>query len=193
MKRFLILGVLISFLLGGIFYFTNNSVQRNQPKQQAAYWFILQRKSNKEFLYKGMPGSKEKSQLVKTFVVKAGIPGQRPTPLPKLLGKEYWVIVAKQSSKDNPETAPYFLTLNIPAPSEEPYGPAPYKECNGQQCDWILPGAFGLHGVNGDETRLAKQNSGSSGCVRHKDADITYLYNVLDPKRDEIRYYIEDI
>jgi hypothetical protein len=31
------------------------------------------------------------------------------------LGKEYWLITKKESAKENPETAPYFLTLNIPA------------------------------------------------------------------------------
>ena len=68
----------------------------------------------------------------------------------------------------------------------------PYTECNGQ-CNWILPGAFGLHGVNGDLSRLSIENPGSSGCIRHSDEDITYLYNNLDPQKEEIRYYIEDI
>ncbi len=173
---------LVSFLL--------NKQEKPEPLPQK-YWFVLHRKANKEELFQGVPGDKKNSSLVKTFQVKAGIPGERPTPLPKLLNKEYWLITDKQEQKDNPETAPYFLTLNIPAPTEEPYGPTPYNECNGQ-CHWILPGAFGLHGINGDPTRLSAADPGSSGCIRHKDEDVTYLYNLLDPKREEIRYYIED-
>jgi lipoprotein-anchoring transpeptidase ErfK/SrfK len=129
--------------------------------------------------------------LLKTFSVKTGIPEERPTPLPQLVGRDYWLITDKASSKDNPETAPYFLTLNIPAPESSPYGPSPYDECNGQ-CNWILPGAFGLHGVNGDKTKLAEENPGSSGCIRHTDEDITYLYNLLDLRKEKVRYYIED-
>lgn len=156
------------------------------------FWLLLWRKSNVEFLYKGVPGSARESQLVKVFFVKTGIPGEKPTPLPKLLGRDYWVLVNKESSEGNPETAPYFLTLDIPVTEEEPFGPVPYTECNGQ-CNWILPGAFGLHGVAGDETRLSKENSGSSGCIRHKDEDITFLYNLFNPDIKEVRYYIEDI
>lgn len=164
---------------------------------------MLHRKSNKEYLYYGVPGAKEQSVLKKTFIVKTGIPGERPTPLPKLLNRDYWLIIKKESSSQNPETAPYFLTLNIPAPEVEPYGPEPYKECNdpafagsygeAKQCNWVLPGAFGLHGINGDISRLSYENSGSSGCIRHTDEDITYLYNLFDPEKENIRYYIEDI
>jgi len=172
----------------------------NQKKQNAAstvkpqekHWLLLHRKSNKEYLFLGEPGIKEKSKIIKEFIVKTGIPGERPTPLPKLLGRDYWVIVNKLNSSDNPETAPYFLTLNIPTKDLEPYGPEPYTECNGQ-CNWSLLGDFGLHGVNGDESRLSTDNPGSSGCVRHKDSDISFLYNLLDPNDYEIRYYIEDI
>lgn len=155
------------------------------------HWFVLHRKSNVEYFYYGVAGDTEKSELVKTFQVKTGIPGERPTPLPQLVGREYWLLIKKESSAENPETAPYFLTLNVPGIEEEPFGPSPYNECNGQ-CNWVLPGAFGLHGVNGDETRLSKENHGSSGCIRHTDKDITYLFNTLDPQKEEIRYYIED-
>lgn len=167
-------------------------------KNQKAYWLVLHRKSNIEYLYKGVSGNIDESKLVKTFTVKTGIPAERPTPLPRLIGKKYWLITQKESSKDNPETAPYFLTLNVPGVEKEPYGPVPYEECvdefgTKKQCNWILPGAFGLHGINGDVSRLSKENPGSSGCVRHTDEDITYLYNILDPQREEIRYYIEDV
>ncbi len=165
------------------------------------YWFILHRKSNKELLYIGTPGDIQESKLVKTFKVKTGIPNERPTPLPKIMGKEYWLITTKESSAENPETAPYFLTLNIPAPDVIPFGPEPYLECGrmptspdqGEQCQWELPGAFGLHGVNGDLSRLSNDNPGSSGCIRHRDEDITYLYDLLDPEKEDIRYYIKDI
>jgi lipoprotein-anchoring transpeptidase ErfK/SrfK len=152
------------------------------------YWFILHRKSNKEFLYLGVPGNLRQSFVVKEFKVKAGIPGERPTPLPAKLGKKYWILTDRLIST-NPETAPYFLTLNIPAPEDPPFGPSPYNECNGQ-CNWEVAGDFGLHGVNGDKAKL--DDKGSSGCIRHSDEDITYLYNHLDPKKEEIRYYIVD-
>ena len=157
-----------------------------------SYWLVLQRKSNKELLYFGVLGNVNNSKLMRTFQVKTGIPGSSPTPLPRLLGREYWLLVKKESSADNPETAPYFLQLDIPATGEWPYGPVPYEECNGQ-CDWILPGYFGLHGVNGNLAKLSQKDPGSSGCVRHKDEDITYIYNLLNPESEEIRYYIEDI
>jgi hypothetical protein len=164
--------------------------------EKQAYWFLLKRKSNIELLYKGVPGDEAQSLLVKTFVVKTGIPGEKPTPLPRLLGREYWVIIAKEVS-DNPETAPYFLTLNVPV-EEDWFGPSPYLECkdpetgNAVQCFWELPGYFGLHGINADESKISKENPGSSGCIRHRDEDITYLYNLIDPTKEEVRYYIED-
>jgi hypothetical protein len=163
----------------------------------SSYWFLLHRMENKEFLYFGVPGDARRSELVRTFVVKSGIPGERPTPLPYLVGREYWVITRKYAD-DNPETAPYFLAFDVPGVFEEPYGPVPYEECDGpassadQQCNWVLPGEFGLHGVNGDMSRLSEDNPGSSGCVRHSDSDITYLYDLLHPEREEIRYYIID-
>ncbi|GIW57434.1 MAG: hypothetical protein KatS3mg083_379 [Candidatus Dojkabacteria bacterium] len=167
------------------------STERRQPdKEKKIYWFVLHRKSNKENLFYGVPGQRDKSQLIKTFFVKTGIPGERPTPLPKILGREYWLITKKELSS-NKETAPYFLTLNIPTADNAPYGPSPYLECNGQ-CNWMLPGPFGLHGVGGDLTRLSPDDPGSSGCIRHRDEDITYLYNLLQPQEQEIRYYIED-
>jgi hypothetical protein len=161
-----------------------------QPRE--AYWFILKRTSNIEELYYGIPGDIARSELRRTFTVKVGRPGERPTPLPKLVGREYWRIVREDVVADNPETAPYFLALDVPAPSEPPYGPAPYLECGGAQCDWVTFGEFGLHGVNGDMERLSPDNPGSSGCIRHSDDDITYLYDLLEPEKGEIRYYVEE-
>lgn len=159
---------------------------------QKSYWFLLHRVSNVEYLYFGVPGDEKKSQLVKKFFVKTGIPGERPTPLPQLAGREYWIVTQKKEITNNPETAPYFITLDVPVGDEEPYGPKPYLECEGQ-CNWTIPGAFGLHGVNGDGSRLSSENPGSSGCIRHTDEDITYLYNLIEPSKEEIRYYINDI
>lgn len=166
------------------------SVAKNENKE-VSYWFELQRKSNIENLYKGVPGDKEKSTHVRSFRVKTGIPGERPTPLPQLVGRDYWVVTEKHAEPDNPETAPYFITLDVPVSEESPYGPVPYEECNGQ-CDWILPGAFGLHGTGGNPEKLADWDPGSSGCIRHTDEEITYLYDLLEPDKQEIRYYVVD-
>ncbi len=155
------------------------------------YWFLLQIQSQQEKLYYGVPGNINESDLLKTFQVKSGIPGQRPTPLPQLFNRDYWLIISKQDSSQNPETAPYFLALDIPYSDTEPYGPVPYLECNGQ-CDWQLPGPFGLHGVNGNLKKISQSDPGSSGCIRHSDEDITYLYQLLNPETEEIRYYIKD-
>lgn len=184
-----------------VFYFTILSVvtlaavflpkKQEEPAAASAYWFLLQRKSNRELLYYGVPGNGKESTLIKTFLVKTGIPGQRPTPLPQLVGRSFWRITKKEKT-DNPETAPYFLTLDIPAPTDAPYGPSPYTECNGQ-CDWVQPGAFGLHGVGGDPTRLFSGDPGSSGCIRHTDGDISYLYDLLTPEKGEIRFYVQDV
>ncbi len=193
-----IFGMIFVFILGlaigaaGVFYFGREKIEPFHAAEKSIYWFVLLRTSNIEHLYRGVPGDEKKSKLIKTFAVKTGIPGERPTPLPELLGRGYWIIIERQESKDNPETAPYFLSLNIPVPEEEPYGPSPYLECNGQ-CSWGISGEFGLHGVNGDISRLSNEDLGSSGCIRHSDADITYLYNLLDPKNEEVRYYIEDV
>lgn len=165
---------------------------QTQVAPKKSHWFVLHRKTGKEFLYYGVLGEANNSKLVRTFQVKPGISGSSPTPLPGLLGREYWLITKKESSVENPETAPYFLTLDIPTTEEWPYGPVPYEECNGQ-CDWVLPGYFGLHGINGNSSKLTVENPGSSGCVRHSDSDITYLFNLLNPEKEEIRYYIEDI
>jgi len=185
-------------LIAGIFIlaivtllFLNQTHPQNshiQTKKENQYWFVLYRKSNKELLYKGVPGNSHQSSLVRTFSIKSGIPGERPTPLPTKLGRKYWIVIDKFAS-DNPETAPYFLKLDIPAPTDTPFGPSPYDECNGQ-CNWEVAGDFGLHGVNGDESKLSLQDKGSSGCIRHSDVDIAYLYDLLDPKKEEIRYYI---
>jgi hypothetical protein len=198
MKRLMIIGIFLITILYIVGWWM---ISQKTPlpdigvlseKHQPMYWFMLDRSSNTEFFYQGVPGDKAQSTLLKTFTVKTGIPGQRPTPLPQLIGRAYWLIADKHEVADNPETAPYFLTLDVPYTEEPPYGPTPYNECDGEQCDWQLPGSFGLHGVNGDDSRLSPENPGSSGCVRHKDEDITYLYNLLDPKSQEIRYYIED-
>lgn len=161
-------------------------------KLELSHWFILHRKSNIEELMFGIPGNRQKSKLLKEFTVKTGISGQRPTPLPQLLGREYWIIIDKFDDRQNPETAPFFLTLDVPVSDTEPFGPMPYLECNGEQCNWVREGLFGLHGVAGDESRLSPQDPGSSGCIRHRDEDITYLFSLLNPKDEEIRYYIED-
>jgi lipoprotein-anchoring transpeptidase ErfK/SrfK len=185
--------IFVATIAAGAFILTASAKPIDVPVQKKqSHWFLLHRKSNVEYFYFGQSGKKDRSKLLKTFTVKTGIPGERPTPLPQLVNRKYWILTKKESSADNPETAPYFLTLNVPWTENEPFGPSPYLEC-GKQCNWILPGAFGLHGVNGDETRLSKENPGSSGCIRHKDEDITYLYNTLDPVKEEIRYYIEDI
>lgn len=183
-----ILAGLILFLIYQQFVYQKGAVLSAQYKY--SYWFSLHRKSNVEFLYFGQAGNKNNSQIVKIFKVKSGVPNQKPTPLPKLLGREYWLINAKSETFD-PQTAPYFLTLDIPVSENEPFGPTPYPECRGE-CNWEIPGEFGLHGVSGDETKLSDDDLGSSGCIRHKDQDIAYLYNLIDPKM-EIRYYIEDI
>ena len=180
--------ILLIFFVGIVAVKQKNNILGSTTEYQ--YWFILHRQSNLEELYQGLPGDKTNSNLIKTFTVKTGIPGERPTPLHAVLGKEYWLITAKKKVEDNPETAPYFLSLNIPVGEDEPYGPVPYLECAGQ-CNWILPGEFGLHGVAGDPTKLSPENPGSSGCVRHTDEDITHLYNLLDTSK-EIRYYIQD-
>ena len=182
--------ILCVLLIIGMLQFPGK--KENLETVQRTHWFELHRKSNVEYLYFGEPGDKMQSALVKVFKVKAGIPGERPTPLPQVLGREYWEITGKMEVFENPETAPYFLTLNVPVSEESPYGPSPYLECNGQ-CDWVLPGAFGLHGVNGDESRLGVENPGSSGCVRHADSDIAYLYNLLDVGKSPVQYYVYDI
>lgn len=158
------------------------------------HWLSLDRELGKEYLYFGIPGEPDNSRLIREFSVKTGA-SWSPTPLPKLVGRDYWRIVKKEST-ENPETAPYFLQLDVPVSDEWPYGPVPYTECRdittgaSIQCDWVLPGYFGLHGVGGDNTKLSKENLGSSGCIRHKDSDITNLYNLLDPENEEIRYYV---
>jgi len=195
MKKTFALFIILILLLIGVMRQDASHKEKTQvlsAQVKESYWFILHRSSNEEFLFLGTPGDQENSKLIKMFQVKTGVPDEKPTPLPKLLGRKYWVITDKYDSSENPETAPYFLELDVPVTEAEPFGPTPYLECGGQ-CNWVLPGAFGLHGVNGNLERLSIENSGSSGCIRHTDEDITYLYNILDPKTQEIRYYIEDI
>lgn len=180
-------------LLSGLFIY--RLVQKDHKvlatEVKSSYWLELHRKSNVEYLYFGDAGKKADSFLLKTFKVKVGIAGEKPTPLPQLLQRDYFLIVDKFETADNLETAHYFLTLDIPVSDSEPYGPVPYLECDGQ-CNWGLPGAFGLHGVAGDEARLSDLDPGSSGCIRNRDEDIAFLYNTLSPKTEEIRYYIYD-
>lgn len=154
--------------------------------ERESFWLVLKRESGIEFLYFGMPGEIRESILVRAFKVKTGISEKRPTPLPYLVGREYWTITGKYDSHNNPETAPYFLSLDIPVSVEPPFGPEPYLECNGQ-CNWETPGAFGLHGVAGNPVRLSSDDPGSSGCIRHSDADITYLYALISAGN---RYYV---
>ncbi len=191
-KTFGLIIILIVILLIGLNLSDSNKNSNSPESSEKSYWFLLHRQSNKELLYFGEAGDTSNSALIKVFKVKTGMPGRRPTPLPQLLGKEYWTITGKFEDQDNPETAPYFLTLNIPVSEESPYGPVPYLECEGQ-CNWELPGAFGLHGNNGDPDKLASTNPGSSGCIRHSVEDITYIYNLIDPNNSQVRYYVYDI
>jgi len=196
MRKTLFLGLVLLILSLIVLYQINShkfeSSVMHEMFAEKSYWFLLHRKSNVEYLYFGEPGNKENSAILKKFKVKTGIPGERPTPLPDLVGREYWLIISKWEVFDNPETAPYFLTLDIPVTENPPFGPEPYLECNGQ-CNWELPGAFGLHGNSGDPEKLAESNPGSSGCIRHTSEDITYLYNLLNPEKQRIRYYVEDV
>lgn len=190
-----ITGLLVVLSLIRFYYYNHTNPEGGNvagiQAQKKQYWFQLHRKSNFEYFYFGEPGNIEASELLRTFTVKTGVPGKKPTPLPQLVGRDYWLLVDKMESFENPETAPYFLVLDVPIPEAEPYGPEPYLECDGQ-CNWELPGYFGLHGIASDESKLAGENEGSSGCVRHYDKDIAYLYNLLDPKEEQIRYYIVD-
>lgn len=192
---FFVIGIV---LLVGFVFFSHKSSKLLAPEVKNAYWFMLERKANVETLYKGTPGDVNNSEVVRVFQVKTGIAGKSPTPLPALMGREYWKIIKKESSAENIDTAPYFLTLDVPSGPDWPYGPTPYEECTNEegkkvQCDWGYPGYFGLHGTNGDKSKLGNENKGSLGCIRHTDEDITYLYDLLDPEREEIRYYIQDI
>lgn len=199
MKKKLILLIILLIPIAGLFALEipNKSDQAKIDAPQKSHWLVLHRKTGREFLYYGVLGDTNNSKLVREFQVKTG-GFNSPTPLPQLLGREYWLVTKKESSADNPETAPYFIQLDIPVTEDWPYGPAPYEECRDPftggktQCDWVLPGYFGLHGVNGRISKLSKKDLGSSGCVRHSDSDITYLFNLLNPEKEEIRYYIQD-
>lgn len=202
MKSFGIKIILLLLLLLPYYWAFNSAPNESEILAFSAtinetHWLVLNRDMGKEYVYYGIPGNKEKSELLKEFDVKTGA-FWSPTPLPELLGRDYWLIVDKTSSEGNSETAPYFLQLDVPVEDEWPYGPVPYTECkdiySGEpiQCDWVIPGYFGLHGINGDPEKLSDEDFGSSGCIRHRDEDITYLYNLLDPQNEEIRYYIEN-
>lgn len=188
----LIVGIGAAMLASGSSTDQKQEVLAEKSESPKEYWFILHRKSKKEYLYQGTPGDIHNSQLIKEFQVNVGIENERPTPLPKLFGREYWNIIAEFETTTDPETAPYFLTLDIPWSDVYPFGPQPYTECNGAQCDWVRPGSFGLHGIANTPSKLT--DAGSSGCIRHTDEEITYLYNLLDPSEQKpIRYYIEDV
>lgn len=195
-KIILLLLLLMPFYWAHSYEDPTPQVQKISASEKSSHWLVLNREMGKEYVYYGIPGEKEKSKLIKEFDVKTGA-SWSPTPLPELLGKDYWLIVDKASSAENPETAPYFLQLDVPVEDEWPYGPVPYTECkdiySGEpiQCDWVLPGYFGLHGINGNSEKLSDEDFGSSGCIRHSDEDITFLFNLLDPKNEEVRYYIE--
>lgn len=109
LKSTLALFFIFILVSGAYFFKTAVADQSKEILSQKNYWFLLHRKSNKEFLYFGEPGKANKSALVKNFDVKTGAAGKRPTPLPQLLGREYWLVVDKIDSKENPETAPYFF------------------------------------------------------------------------------------
>ena len=187
-------------------------VTRDPNFNARQYWFLLHRKTDvnateTEGLYLGIPGDPNNSELLKTYTVNTGIPFDDPTPLPQLVGMEYWLI---NGSITNPggTMGPYFITLNIPFDDVSPLcnnpdplnpngcnGPVPYNECGparNQQCYWTLGGNFGLHGTNGSSSRLT--DSGSSGCIRHSDADITEIYNTIQSQINsgQIRYYVTD-
>lgn len=201
MKSFISKIVILIILLLPFFWAKSYSAPESQILEAAvsmkeAHWLYLDRELGKEYLYFGIPGKEDNSKLVRTFQVKTGASWSL-TPLPSLLGRDYWIITNKEPT-ENPETSPYFLQLDVPVTQDWPYGPMPYTECIDKfsganiQCDWILPGYFGLHGVGGNELKLSDVDFGSSGCIRHSDEDITYLYNLLDPQNEEIRYYIKE-
>lgn len=158
---------------------------------ETSYWFRLNRRENIETLNYGPNNLPQLSLMVWFFRVKTGVPGQKPTPLPQKTGRPFWLVIDKYQTRDNPETAPFFLVLDVPGTETSPFGPRPYRECAGQ-CNWKIPGYFGLHGVAGVESRLTIPEPGSSGCVRHRDFDISFLYHVLDPRRNPIPYFIPE-
>lgn len=179
------IGIILSVLWWTLFC-VREALAQTTPTY--TYWFSLARDIQVEVLYFGLPGEIHGSFPIGIYRVKTGIPDKRPTPVPQLIGRPYWLITKKYPT-ENPETAPYFLELDVPVSDGPPYGPVPYPECGGA-CDWVLPGAFGLHGVNGDLKKLSVENPGSSGCIRHTDQDIRALYELLDPEKQEVRYYV---
>lgn len=175
-------------------------VYRGTADTASNYWFLLKRSTNinapeEEILYFGVPGDTNNSTEIKRNIVNTGIPFDDPTPLPQLAGREYWLINSVQANPGG-TLGPYFISLDVPY-SNPQNGPVPYLECGpsrDQQCQWTLAGNFGLHGISGADGRIT--DAGSSGCIRHYDADITEIYNTLTPERinsGTIRYYIESI
>src|SRR5688572_16212552 len=114
MKNWITISLIIILIMiagaGGIFLnkpkIQKVSLQSDQQKVAQNYWFMLHRKSKKEFLYQGIPGDLANSTLVKEFQVNVGIEGQRPTPLPELVGRAYWNLIAEYDTAADPETAP---------------------------------------------------------------------------------------
>ncbi|HRN70936.1 MAG TPA: hypothetical protein PLS49_07195, partial [Candidatus Woesebacteria bacterium] len=98
MKKIIFLSLLIG-LIGSLVLIQHSKGKQGEvagvQEPQAQYWFLLYRKSGVEKLYYGQPGNEEQSALMKTFTVKTGVSGKKPTPLPQLVGREYWVIVEK--------------------------------------------------------------------------------------------------
>ncbi|MCL5113933.1 MAG: peptidoglycan DD-metalloendopeptidase family protein [Patescibacteria group bacterium] len=159
---------------------------------QDQYWLVLDRQSKEEYLYKGQPGNKDASTLIRSFMVNPGASGSTPTPLSNLVypAREYWIINA--AALDSPiPSDPHFLHLDIPFDNPNG-GPTPYTECGGLQCRWI-PGTFGLH--SSDMTHPVV-GPGSSGCIRHYSQDIDYLWsllqNIVNSREYSVRYYVKD-
>ena len=143
-KKIIVATIFLAIFVTSFFFVRQKKTDRQETFEglaKSSYWFLLKRKSNIEHLYFGQAGKADKSRLIKTFQVKSGVSNESPTPLPQKLGRHYWRLIEKLDAKDNTETAPYFLTLDIPVSEEEPYGPSPYLECNGQ-CNWTLPRYF---------------------------------------------------
>lgn len=165
------------------------------------YWFLLDRLNKKEYLFQGPVGVRDRKYLVREFTVLPGLSGQTPTPVPSKVTptREYWTFNSATLKSPVGDISnggqPGFLKLDIPYDNSLG-GPVPYLECGPSgtsQCNWNTPGAFGLHGVDNNHPLT---DPGSSGCIRHNNTDIQYLYNLLsnvvNNNPNTIRYYIED-
>jgi len=178
------------------------SITAPQPttSPQDQYWFVLNRQTHREYLYKGEPRNKQDSILIRSMTVNPGVAGKTPTPLPTS-PPGYWTI--NIASVDSPiKDGTHFLILNIPFENSKA-GPIPYAQCPaepGGQCDWSkTPGAFGLHGSS-DQYPVDRANPngtyGSGGCIRHYYTDIVWLWDTLNATinahKYDMRYYIDD-